>query len=369
MHLDAHAKLPDTFISTSAAYPPTTTSRTYGGHVIAQAGFAACHTIPYGLHIHSITGYFLSIGDTRYPFRYVIRRTRDGGIYSVRTVEAFQDLPGKGETTVPMFIGIVGFKRDEANYHKAGHKKRRRDFGHQGLPRDWLKTEYGEALGNRRFEDMPVCQGMDALWPEGTMSVKDWKKRGDVFPGLQMRKVDISEHNGVVCEGALQDDGEGARRWKCLLVYRYVDETENEKKNRLKKTSSRKKTAADDELNHYACAHIYASDRNSLFTTQRAIGLQKSTGQIGSLSHTVNFHGGVETLRMLGEDGRRKEFVQESWAGSSGDDRVCHDSRIWDRETGRILATTVQDGMMRIHVTQNTNIMDGDLILRREAKL
>lgn len=291
----------------------------------------------------------------------------------MRYVDVFQDLPSgeAGKVTEPMFVAIVGFKRDEGHYHEAGHKKRRRDFGHQSLPRDYLDTEYGDVLGKRRFDEMMVCQGMDALWPEGLMSLDGWKKRGDVFPGLTMKKLDLSKRNDVASEGALEDGGKIARDWRCLLAYKYIDGGEEtiDTTTKGKQPGKKKKSAADDELNLFACAHIYASDRNSLFTVQRAIGLEKYTGHIGSLSHTVNFPGDIETLRMIGENGQSKEFVQESWAGASGDDRVCHESRIWDRATGTIIATTVQDGMMRMPVTQRFTVPDGEIILRREAKL
>lgn len=381
IHLTPHPSDRDTFTSTSAAYPPTPGPRSYGGHVIGQAAWAASHTVPYGLHVHSITGYFLSIGDTRFALRYRVRRLRDGGVYAIRVVEAFQ-VGGEGPADddeagqEAMFMCMMSFKRDESQYHVHGHQRQRWDFKHQALDSDWLKKEYGGQLGDRHFEDFARCQGMDGLWPVGSMSVDEWKRRGDVFPGLEMRKVDMTGYNGIPCRGGLADGGDVARRWRLLVLYRLIVDDNDDKSNDEISESGRTskaqtKTGADDELNLHACAHIYASDRNSLFLAQRALGLELMTGHIGSLSHTVNFHGGAESLRMIAQDSARtrKEFVQESWVSSSGDDRVCHESRIWDRATGRILASTVQDGMMRIPVKQDFTFIDRDIILQRKAKL
>ena len=58
--------------------------------------------------------------------------------------------------------------------------------------------------------------------------------------------------------------------------------------------------------------------------------------------------------------GRRKMYVQESWASNSGTDRLCHNSRLWDYDEGRIIATTIQDGMMRIATDAKPRVYDGD---------
>lgn len=327
------------------------------------------------MHLHSITGYFLELGDTRYAFRYVVRKVRTGGIYALRYVEVYQDA---GEATkgangkgVLCFASMVGFKRDEAGKHKPDSKGRtqRRAFEHQELPKDWLEKEYGVVLAKKkRFEEWPVCQGMDGLWSDD-MSVREWKQRGDAFPGLEMRKVDMRGYNpdkvpmGGVVSG---DDGSAAKKWRLLVLYRLVDDREDG----TGEAAKQKKTGADDVINLHACAHLYASDRNSLFLAQRALGFQNVRGQMGSLSHTVNFHGYAKEWLMVDEQtGRPKEYIQESWISNSGADRVTHNSRLWDKQTGKIIASTVQDGMMRMPTGNTQKIVDGDAIVRREAKL
>ena len=367
MHLDRHHLMPDVFLSTSAAYPPTPTTRTYGGHVFAQAAWAAAHTVPYGQHVHSITGWFLLLGDTRYAFEYRVRRIRDGGIYALRLVEAYQDSAAADDAKTPTFTAVISFKRDERNKHKPGAKGQRRDFEHQELPRDWLQQEYGQLLQRKqRFEDWPVTQGMDGMWsPE--LTVDEWKRRGDAFPGLDMRKVNMDGYNSKACLGAVDDGGQAARRWKLLLMYRLVPDSEEER--RTVQERHKHKNGADDVINLHICAHLYASDRNSLFLAQRALGFEKVGGHVGSLSHTVNIHGyGSDLLMVEDGTGRLRDFTQESWTSNSGADRVTHNSRIWD-ETGRIVASTVQDGMMRIQMGEKKGLVDYEAILRRESKL
>ena len=330
--------------------------------------------------LHSMTGYFLEIGDTRYPFRYVVRVVRTGGIYAIRHVEVFQDA---GEATkgsgkpVLCFVAYVGFKRDESEKHAGssgadgkGKKAQRRTFEHQALPRDYLKREYGGLLGKKAFEQWPVVQGMDGLW-SNEMSVEEWKQRGDAYPGLEMKKVDMRGYNPrIVPAGGVMggDGGDAARRWRLLQLYRLVEDERDAKLGA--ETEKKMKTGADDVFNLHACAHLYASDRNSLFLAQRALGFQDVRGQMGSLSHTVNFHGYAKELVMVDErTGKPKEFVQEMWISDSGADRATYNSRLFEKESGRIIATSVQDGMMRIPTGRTKEIIDGDAIVRRDMKL
>lgn len=356
----------DVYHSQSPGYPPTSTTRTYGGHVFAQSAWTAAHTVPFGLHVHSITGYFLLLGDTRFPFKYVVRRVRTGGVYALRQVDVYQDSDAGEHARIPCFVALVSFKRDESRKHEDGAKGQRRTFRHQAVDRQYVKREYRSVLEGRLFEDWPLCQGADGFWDSNT-SVDDWKQRGRAFPGLEMRKVDMRAYNGHVPPrgGESADGGKAARRWKLLVMYRYIDDSDDKQVS-----DKQRQTAADDVLNLYACAHLYASDRNSLFLGKRALGFQTAAGTMGSLSHTVNIHCSPGELAMVEPaTGRCKTFVQESWISNSGGDRVCHNSRIFDFEQGRLLMSTVQDGMMRMSVKSDPNQIDGDEIVTRDHKL
>lgn len=83
--------------------------------------------------------------------------------------------------------------------------------------------------------------------------------------------------------------------------------------------------------------------------------LERYWAAAATLCHTVVFHTGRQALAMDGGDkiegqkGKERGerwFCQESWSDRAEDDRGMHHSRIWD-ESGRHVATTMQDGLIR----------------------
>lgn len=66
-----------------------TTTRIFGGHVIAQALAAAYRTVPDRL-CHSLHAYFIRPGDPGIPVIYSVDRARDGGSFTTRRVVAVQ---------------------------------------------------------------------------------------------------------------------------------------------------------------------------------------------------------------------------------------------------------------------------------------
>lgn len=66
-----------------------TTTRIFGGHVIAQALAAAYGTVPNRL-CHSLHAYFIRPGDPSIPVIYSVDRARDGGSFTTRRVVAIQ---------------------------------------------------------------------------------------------------------------------------------------------------------------------------------------------------------------------------------------------------------------------------------------
>lgn len=67
-----------------------TTTRIYGGQVIAQALAAAYRTVPEDRLCHSLHGYFIRPGDPSIPVIYQVDRARDGGSFTTRRVVAIQ---------------------------------------------------------------------------------------------------------------------------------------------------------------------------------------------------------------------------------------------------------------------------------------
>jgi acyl-CoA thioesterase-2 len=60
--------------------------RTFGGMVVAQALHAATQTVPTGLDVHSLHGYFLRPAYARFPSVHTVRRVRDGRSFTTREV-------------------------------------------------------------------------------------------------------------------------------------------------------------------------------------------------------------------------------------------------------------------------------------------
>lgn len=69
---------------------------------------------------------------------------------------------------------------------------------------------------------------------------------------------------------------------------------------------------------------------------------------IASLCHTVIFHADALEMDMIDPETKEPRwFCQEAWPGGSRHGRGLHQSRMW-REDGLQVATTMQDGMLRL---------------------
>jgi acyl-CoA thioesterase len=179
-------------------------------------------------------------------------------------------------------------------------------------------------LEGKRIQDHPQAPGADVKWYRQRLSEGTVKEK--VFPGAEIRKVDMTRYNERINR---------ADEYRQLHFYCIVGN-------------------AGPDLNLHACAHLYASDRNSMYLIPNAV---KEWGQPGmvsmsSLSHTVVFHTGGEGLRWKEEEeeeehGEKGYFCQEAWTSRSGGNRAVHESRIWSRE-GLLVATTLQDGVVRV---------------------
>ena len=77
----------DVFVGRSPSYP---WGRVYGGQVVAQALRAATNTVVADRFVHSLHVHFVRGGDSALPIRFVVTRVRDGGSFSLRSVEASQ---------------------------------------------------------------------------------------------------------------------------------------------------------------------------------------------------------------------------------------------------------------------------------------
>lgn len=78
--------------------------RVFGGQVLAQSAIAAMRTVDPERVIHSVHGYFLRPGDATKPIEIGVERLRDGGSFSARRSQAYQD--GR-----PILSMIASFQR------------------------------------------------------------------------------------------------------------------------------------------------------------------------------------------------------------------------------------------------------------------
>ncbi|HJG81049.1 MAG TPA: thioesterase family protein [Brevibacterium senegalense] len=85
---------------------PKPGDRLFGGQVLSQCVVATSATVAEDRPIHSFHGYFLRAGALHSELTFGVDVLRDGGSFSARRVQAYQD----GQ---PIFTGMASFQRDE----------------------------------------------------------------------------------------------------------------------------------------------------------------------------------------------------------------------------------------------------------------
>ncbi|KAK5687017.1 hypothetical protein LTS10_001154 [Elasticomyces elasticus] len=296
----------NSYRSIALAFGPAEGTRTYGGHVYMQACYAASKTLPKGFTLHNVTGWFLLPGKANERFIYNVRTIRNGG-YSTRGVDVVQESdPGV------CFTCICSFKKPEKTSTPSIDVRPRLDLQH----------EFGAVLSDKKPHEHQEMPGVDAPW------YWEFSKRNggytDPFPGLHLQKVDMDAHNT-----SKPPHGLDHRNLKYYSVRGDMPSVE-------------------EDPNMHLCAHLYASDRNSLFVISNHLGIGNDYSQMGSLSHTVILHGTAEELDMIDRrTGKARWFCQEAWTGGSRQGRGTHQSRMW-ADDGLHIATTLQDGMVRL---------------------
>lgn len=140
------------------------------------------------------------------------------------------------------------------------------------------------------------------------------------FPGLEVRKVEMEKYNA----------DKDIMAYRQLHFYRLLG------------------SIPPSQPNLHACAHLYASDRNSLFLIMNALGFPDHVDKIGSLSHSVVIHVDSKRILLPETDGENEDdwFVQEAWTPRSEAGRGQHESKIWT-SAGLHIASSWQDGLIR----------------------
>ena len=210
-----------------------TTTRIFGGHVIAQALMAAYRTVPDRL-CHSLHAYFIRPGDPEIPVIYQVDRARDGGSFTTRRVVAIQH--GKQILNLS-----ASFHIDEEGW----------DYQHQmpqvGNPEDWPNRN---ELRERHVDKIPEKFHDDFL-RERPIELREVAPRDFFTP----EKASDENHLWFRMESA---KGQGPQMQHCLLAY--------------------------------------ASDMNLLGSSLRPHGLTWFQGNVmsASLDHAMWFHGPIQ---------------------------------------------------------------------------
>jgi acyl-CoA thioesterase len=193
-------------------------------------------------------------------------------------------------------------------------------------------------LEGKKPHDHPLAPAADAPWHYKLL--KENPGMQDVFPGLEVRKVDMRPFN----------KNRPLMAYRQLQFYRMI--------------APPGKANGKENTNLHACAHLYASDRNSLFLISNALGVGERVKKMGSLSHSVVFHVGSKELLFCDAEERAKRaevtdsresqwseedstwFCQEAWTPRTEGGRGIHESKIWDSR-GVHVASSWQDGLVR----------------------
>ena len=210
-----------------------TTTRIFGGHVIAQALMAAYRTVPDRL-CHSLHAYFIRPGDPEIPVIYQVDRARDGGSFTTRRVVAIQH--GK-----QIFNLSASFHIDESGWE---YQHPMKDVG---KPEDWLNRD---ELRGSVVDKLPEKYRADFL-RERPIELREVAPRDFFKP----EKADDRNQLWFRMEAA---KGQNPQMQHCLLAY--------------------------------------ASDMNLLGSSLRPHGLTWFQGKVmtASLDHAMWFHAPIE---------------------------------------------------------------------------
>ncbi|KAK0125333.1 hypothetical protein ONS95_000644 [Cadophora gregata] len=319
------------FMSTRPAFNPGQGSA-YGGHVFAQSVWAASFTVGEEMVVHNVHGFFPLPGQVDRPYIYTISHLSEGRSYCTRQVSVRQPVsPSFKSPPLPYFatsspdqIPRFEIEDSEAELGKVCFSamisfKRDEEYGKGHQMEVGIRERYRRVIGVRRPDSWAFVPRVDSSWVKRATSRYPL---ANTFPGLTMHRVDMSSFNSSL----------SPMSYRQLTYYTPL--------GRIPSSSP----------NLHACAHLYASDRNSLYLITNALKTGEIVRQMGSLSHSVVFHVPIQDL--LVKEG--EWCVQEAWTPRSGSGRGVHESWIWKLEDGEEgnrrdvhIASSWQEGLVR----------------------
>jgi acyl-CoA thioesterase-2 len=149
--------------------------RTFGGHVAGQSLVSAVRTVDPQYQVHSLHGYFLRPGDAKERTVFIVERSRDGGSFATRRVNAIQH----GEIIFSM--GASFHADQEGIHHQDAMPAAPPPDGLPGL--DSIKV-FDDA-GFKQFEEWDVCivpRDLLQLSPDKAAQQQVWFRHRDPLP-------------------------------------------------------------------------------------------------------------------------------------------------------------------------------------------
>lgn len=204
-----------------------------------------------------------------------------------------------------------------------------------------LWSKYSSALRGKKPTDFPDCPSMDL--PHYWKLLEDGHRNED-FPGLECRKADMTAYNA----------NRHALDRRQLIFYRTLGEM-------------------PDDPNMHLCAHIFASDRNSLYIVSNLHEVGDHFTAMSSLTHTISLHGSPEALKfypnkktgtpMDDTDGKGRWFCMEAYGTRLDSGRALYNARFWSNDNTHVM-TAMQDGLIRFSKNPSKASEDEDVFMK-----
>ncbi|KAF8434694.1 thioesterase-like superfamily-domain-containing protein [Terfezia claveryi] len=287
---------PTTFTNTNALWHPPGARGIYGGEIIGQSIVAAASTVPEGFWLHSIHAYFVLAGDAKIPITYEVVNVRNGRSFATRQVKVQQ--MGK-----VIFLFMASFQKPVAEARR-----------HSGSVAEWQV-------------EMP-----DVPKPNEVANEEENIKKGE-----------------ELCT-KLQDPFE----WRRLQPSAYpTSQPYSERKVRFWVRARKPMLPqAESGIPHVQLAALaYFTDNWFIGTVGRVNSAAggENLKMLVSLDHVVYFHVGRETRVDKGEDDKDGGWLlvdmDAQWVG---EERGVVTQRVWRGGDGRLVATCVQEGLVRL---------------------
>ena len=265
--------------------PDTNNRRVFGGQVFGQAMRAAQDTVDAERLVHSQHAYFLRPGDPSVPILYEVDAIRDGGSFTTRRVVASQR--GKAIFNTEMSFQIL----EEGLNHQA---------------------------------EMPICLGPEDLEED----YHRWAKIRDQLDHTSKERLTKTRPSLRPIQMGSVDP------------INYVDPAPR-KPEQLIWIKAAGELPEDTDLNLHCAILAYASDFSLMSTSlmPHAVSIMNPKLQPASLDHCIWFH---------------DSFRADEWLLYHMDSLRSSRARGLSRGTfysqdGRLVASTIQEGLMRLH--------------------